>query len=79
MNVAVAALRAGREPERTLGGIEDSLSAAAVGVVDELVEPHAGVWPDVQAGLVMKPQADEARWWAFICYPYRYPTSPVSH
>src|SRR4029077_8659404 len=25
-------------------GIEDSLSAAAVGVIDELVEPHAGVW-----------------------------------
>ena len=54
LNVAVAALRAGREPERTFGGIEDGLSAAAVWVIDELVEPHAGVWPNVQGGLVVK-------------------------
>ena len=60
LNVAIAALRAGREPERTLGGIEDGLSAAAVGVVDELVEPHAGVWSHVQAGLVVKAQAGNA-------------------
>ena len=60
LKVAVAALRAGREPERTFGGIEDGLSAAAVGVIDELIEPHAGVWPDVQVGLVVKAQAGNA-------------------
>jgi hypothetical protein len=60
LNVAVAALRAGREPERTFGGIEDGLSAAAVWVIDELVEPHAGVWPNVQGGLVVKAQASNA-------------------
>ncbi len=58
--VVVSALRAGREPERPLRGIEDSLSAAAVGVIDELVEPHAGVRPDVQAGLIVKAQAGNA-------------------
>ena len=60
LNVAITALRASREPERTLGGIEDSLSAAAVGVVDELVEPHTGVWPDVQGGLIVKAQTGNA-------------------
>ena len=35
-------------------------SAAAIGVIDKLVEPHAGFWPNVQVGLVVKAQACNA-------------------
>jgi hypothetical protein len=50
------ALGSGSEPERALGGIDHSLAAATVRIIDELVELHARVRTDVQIGLVVKPQ-----------------------